>query len=120
MSTLDEIILNWHKAKADENAAKARRLELEGMLEDAYGANWKEGTNHLGDTLKVVVKYNRVWDQEALVDLQSKVKLFPFKTEYKEVAAQVKEMPKLDPEGWRLLEDAFMVKPAKPSFSAKA
>ena len=78
-----------------------------------------KGTNTFGN-LKIVTTETRKWEQEKLAEFKSKMGnfTFPFKQEYKEVAADMKKLADTAPDLVKKMEaECLTITPAKPSFS---
>lgn len=116
ISNLETLAIGWKIAKDAEDKAKAERLKYEEAIIEASG-----GETSFFD-LRITYKDNRSWDQTGLDVLKSSVEpqFFPFKTEYKEIAADAKALAKMHPEFWaQNFSPLLTIKPAKPSFALK-
>lgn len=116
ISSLESLAVGWKIAKDEEDAAKARRLEIEESILAACG-----GETKFFD-LRVAYKENRTWDQGGLSVLAQKIKpeAFPFRVKYDEKLSESKVLAKIDPAFWaENFSPLLTIKPAKPSFTWK-
>lgn len=112
-------------AKADESAANKRRVEIEQILIDRFGAKPEGSTTHeLANGLKVTLtgKMSYKADMEMLTQLSSNLppNMRPIKTEPKLDETGAKYLRNNEPEIWAQLAAAITVKPAKTSVEIKA
>lgn len=117
--TLAELEICWIALKADETEAKNQRLEIEQAIVERFGDQLKDrGTTNLSH-LKVSQGVSKTYDQEKLAEIADAIpeNLFPFNPTYKEDPNGVKYIQQTFPDVWRLILDAVIEKPKKPSFS---
>ena len=117
---IEQLKAKLAKLKAEEAAVRAERIKTEQEIVGLLADELKEhGTTNIHG-LKIVTGYNRKWDQEQLAELvarQIPIKLFPFKTEYKEDRAKSKYIENNEPEVWAEIQKALTLTPKKPSVS---
>lgn len=115
--TLVRLAGELRAAKAAEEAARQARIKVEeAILAHVKGDLKPEGT-HTFDTVKIVTKLSRSWDQERLAQISKEVEpaWFPFKTEYKEDRKAARVVEERFPDLWGIVSDALTLKPAKPT-----
>lgn len=120
MSTyLDELIIDWKEAKAQEKAANAWRLEVEDKINEHFGIQ-TAGMLKL-DGITVSYGLDRKWDQAKLAELKQGIKheYWPFKIEWKEDKKASDTIAERFPELWKEIQTALTTKPKKPSFTIK-
>ena len=120
MSTyLDELIMAWKEAKAQEKAANAMRIEVENKINEHFGIQ-TAGMLKL-DGITVSYGLDRKWDQAKLTELKQGIKheYWPFKIEWKEDKKASDTIAERFPELWNEIQTALTTKPKKPSFTIK-
>jgi uncharacterized protein YdgA (DUF945 family) len=116
---LEKLAQQWVHFKSKEKEANASRLMIEQQILDLGIELKTKGTNTFGN-LKIVTTETRKWEQEKLAEFKSKMGnfTFPFKQEYKEVAADMKKLADTAPDLVKKMEaECLTITPAKPSFS---
>lgn len=115
----------WQRAKADEEAANARRIAIESdiyqLVEDSLP---DKGTTTLETGMKIVTGFTESWDQEKIADVQESLwpsdAPFPFKREWKPDGRAISSLRDYQPRLYQLIADCLTLKPRKPSFSVKS
>jgi len=121
--TLAELRSQLAQAKADEEAAKKLRLEVEEQIlacPEVRSALKDEGTTRFKRVgLKVETGFTRGWDQAQLEALYPQVDphFWPFKAEWKEDRKASRTYEERFPDLWALLRAALTLKPKKASLS---
>lgn len=100
----------WKVFKDKENEYKELRLRLEADILAAH-PNAKE----VGK-IRITYKNKEDWDQVTLIGIKDDFPFWPFKTEYKPVASDMKALQEHYPEHYKKLQDHLTITPAKPSF----
>lgn len=117
--TIEQLITEWKSAKNDENEAKDRRLTIEQLILEQADIK-SEGTTKVG-SLSISTGNTRDWDQAVLTELSVQVKpeYWPFKSEFKEDRKASKVIEERFPDLWKTINTALLLKPKKPTFSAR-
>ena len=118
MKILRDLSQEWHRAKADEKAAQARRIAAEKSITDITELP-EEGTAIILDSLRVKTGYTRKWDQTQLLVIEEEIlpAFFPFRTELKEDRMHSRKIEMQHPDLWGIISEALTLVPAKPSFA---
>lgn len=121
--TIQDLAAALVEAKAAEDAAKARRVEIEKDIllhPDIASAGRDEGTVTVGP-IKVTFRLSRKWDQDELFALHQTIDpaFWPFKAEWKEDRQAMRVLEERFPDLARELGIALTVAPAKPSIAVK-
>lgn len=110
----------WIEAKANEDAARKERLQVEQWLVDLMGKDLPEkGTTKVCEGMKVTTGYNEKWDQELLADILKNISYAPFEVVYKPIRSELDALQKMHPKDWMTLQRALEVTPKKPSFKVE-
>lgn len=128
MSTaeLSALAAAWQSAKADEEQARARRLEIENQLIAAYPVTGIEGTTHAdvaGFKVTITQRLNRTVNSEAL---QAGWILLPhvvreaFRWSADLDLRQYRALESANPDAFRLAADFVVAKPAKATVKVEA
>jgi len=120
MCNIDQLRAEWIAAKTAENEARNFRLKVEQEIIAALGDELPDTGTTKTHGLKIVTGYNRKWDQAALQEMVNKgipPKLFPFKTEYKEIKRNSDYLANNEPEIWEYIARALTLTPKKPAIS---
>lgn len=120
---LGQLKLALQLAKADEDRAKAARLNVEAAIVSMFGAEQAlkdEGTTTLGG-VSVSTGYTRKWDQKALADMATRIRpeFFPFRSELKEDRRYSRALEEANPELWGEISQALTLTPKKPTVTLK-
>ena len=125
--TLDACVIEWMQAKAQEDAANERRLQIEQRIV-ALAQAPEEGstTQKLDNGFKLTVTGKLAYscdDVQALITLAraSNVpdNMVPVKTKVELDSTGAKFLRAKEPEVWRVLSKHITVKPAKTAVSVK-
>ena len=107
----------WLEAKVDEDALKARRIEIEEAIVAQLGKREEGSKTHDLDTHKVIITgvINRTLDKEIWESIKDRIpeELRPVTYEPKLDAAGVKWLQANDPDTYRLVAKALTIKPDK-------
>lgn len=116
---IEQLQKDWVELKATEDKAKKLRLEVEKKIVEISDLPEK-GTKEICNGLKVTTGMSISYDQDALMKLyrSGKIPNFPFKKEFKPVAAELKYLSDNFPEQFDLIEECATSKPKKPAFKA--
>lgn len=128
MSTaeLSALAAAWRSAKADEDQARARRLEIENQLLAAYPVTGVEGTTHAdvpGFKVTMTQRLTRSVNTEAL---QAEWPVLPpvvreaFRWSADLDLRQYRALESANPDAYRLAADFVVAKPAKPTVKVEA
>lgn len=122
-SALDVIAQQWREAKADEDAARARRLETEKKLIDIVGVRDEGTTSIKSDYFRVTTtgKMNRSLDQELWEDIKGQLPhgFRPVRYKVEINLSELRSLEKYAPAEYRLFARALTVSPAKTSVSVE-
>ena len=123
--TTEQLAEQLIAAKADENAANKRRVEIEQILIDRLGAKPEGSSTHdLANGLKITLtgKMSYSADMDMLLQLASNLppNMRPIKTEPKLDETGAKYLRNNEPDVWALIAPAITIKPAKTSVTIKA
>jgi len=118
MDYLEKLEKDWLDAKSQEDAAKQRRLEIEGNILDELVTK-EQGTIPVAKAVKVTTGYNREWDQDGLKKLaeQDMIPAAMFDSVFKEKRSNTKALEESAPQIWNeRFRPLLTLKPKKPSF----
>ncbi|MGI9304937.1 MAG: hypothetical protein ACR2RB_19865 [Gammaproteobacteria bacterium] len=126
--SLDGLIGEYLRVKADEQRARGQRLELEEEIlehEETMAALAHASTAHLpiiGTPTQLTIRtgLSRKWDQAQLTHAAKTIEpqYWPFKTEWKEDRAAARLIEERWPDLWaELLAPALTLTPKKPAFT---
>lgn len=116
--TLDDLVVQWIDAKRDEDAAGARRLQLETQILAVQPAKPEGSSTHElagGMKLTLTGKLTYKADVPKLQELAAKLpeNLRPLKTTVSLDETGAKYLRNNEPEMWAVIAPAIEVKPAK-------
>lgn len=119
--TLDDLAAELEAAKANENAARERRIEVEQAIldhPDVAPELKDEGTVTVGP-VKVTTRLTRKWDQRQLGIIRPEVDdaFFPFREELKEDRRAMRVFEERFPDLAKRLNEALTLTPSKPTVS---
>lgn len=121
---LEMLTSAWKDAKAAEDAANARRIEIESRIYELTQKDLPEkGTHTLPTGMKIVTGFSESWDENAINEAYQKWQAplpFPFKGQWKPDAKQITYVRENCPELYALIQPALTLKPKKPAFSIPA
>lgn len=112
------------KSRADEASKVVREVQQRILAHPtviAAVAAKGLGSVTLDKLVTITTSETRVWDQEALASMRSRVVdgWWPFKTEFKEVRVKSKMIEEDVPDLWAILSPALTIKPASTRVELK-
>jgi hypothetical protein len=119
---IDKLIAELRAAKSDENAAKAERIRLEGLIEAQFAKpDGGEGT-HNDEEFKITWKLNRTVDTSKVQDawdglFKNAQRAFRWKAEVD--LSHLRALNELDAVAYAQAAEFITSKPAKPSIELK-
>lgn len=117
MSNIDGLAADWLAAKAEEQAANKRRLEIEKELTEALDAKDEGSITHKLENHKVTLTQpvRRTVDPDMWESVKYKVpeQLRPVKVKIEADAAGMKYLANNEPTFWAAIAPAFTTKPGK-------
>ena len=117
----NELEHKWIELKNKEDEVKKARLEVEtAILESGINLPNKGAYSHK-EMLSITMGESRKFDQAALLKLyEDGASPFPFKIEFKEIAANTKALEDMAAKYWsETFEPLLTVKPKKPAFKIR-
>ena len=119
-----ELSQAWLKAKADEDASKARRIEIEEAIVAQLGKREEGSKTHDLNTYKITITgvINRTLDKAVWETIKDQIpeKLRPVTYVPKLDTAGVKWLQTNDPNTYRLVAKALTIKPGKTNVKVTA
>ena len=124
MTTAIELAERWQAAKADENAANARRIAIEGEIIALMGKRDDGAETHtLDNGVKITItgKQTVAADMPMLEELAATLspRLRPIKKHVTVDVVGVKFLRENYPEAYRTIAPALTIKPAKTAVTVK-
>lgn len=118
---LQSLRAEWTQAKTREDQYRKERLVVEEQILAMSGSLPEAGTTKVSDGLKIVTGLTVKYDQDKLMELyrSGAVSNWPFKKEFKPVAADLKYLQNNEPEQFALIEEASTVTPKKPTIKVE-
>ncbi len=123
--TLTSLAAAWRAAKADEDAAKQRRIDIEAEIVDSFPIEIEGTDSRDAGPYKVTVvhKMNRSVNTDALQQLWPRLNdkaqaCFSWKATVK--VGELRKVQEFLPDSYVLLATVIEAKPAKPSVSVEA
>lgn len=111
MSNIDPLARDWIAAKQEEDAARKRRIQIEGQLAEALETKEEGSITHKLDNYKVTLTQpvTRKLDESAWEEVKSKapMEMWPVKTKVEADARGMKWLQDNEPAVWRKIATAF-------------